>query len=178
MKKLFCIVGRTASGKDTLAREVAKQSGLKILISYTTRPKRFPHEDTHVFVTEQNYQTDKENNQIIAYTEINGNKYWCTKEQLAQSDIYIIDPQGLETLKANNNDIDFVTIYIYADEDKRRKRFCMREPYGSALFAARNTSENMQFESFEYTKAYDYIVTNDIFSQAAKELMEIINKEK
>ena len=178
MKKLFCIVGRTASGKDTLAREIAKQSGLNILISYTTRPKRFPHEDTHIFVTEESYQKDRNNNQIIAYTEINGNKYWCTQEQLMQSDIYIIDPHGLEVLKTNNSDIDFVTIYIYADEDKRRKRFCTREPNGSVLFAARNTSENEPCDSFANNQAYDYIVTNDKFSQAAKELMEIITKEK
>lgn len=34
--KIFCILGRSASGKSTIAKEVAKQLGLTVVKSYTT----------------------------------------------------------------------------------------------------------------------------------------------
>ena len=40
MHKLFCIIGRTGSGKSTLVKKAANELGLKILKSYTTRPMR------------------------------------------------------------------------------------------------------------------------------------------
>ena len=40
MHKVFCIIGRTASGKSTIVSAVAKDMKLKVLKSYTTRARR------------------------------------------------------------------------------------------------------------------------------------------
>ena len=40
MKKLFCIIGETARGKDTLAKILENDYGLRQVVSYTTRPIR------------------------------------------------------------------------------------------------------------------------------------------
>ena len=40
MHTVFCIIGRTASGKSTIVNAVAKDLNLKILKSYTTRARR------------------------------------------------------------------------------------------------------------------------------------------
>ena len=39
-KKLICIIGRTGSGKDTVAKWLQKEKKLKPVVSYTTRPIR------------------------------------------------------------------------------------------------------------------------------------------
>ena len=40
MKKLICLVGETARGKDTVARYLQKHYNMKAVVSHTTRPKR------------------------------------------------------------------------------------------------------------------------------------------
>ena len=47
------IVGRTASGKDTLREALERKYGWKFVKSYTTRKKRFEAEDTHVVVSQK-----------------------------------------------------------------------------------------------------------------------------
>ena len=87
--KLFCIMGESASGKDTLTNRLCNETGIKQIISYTTRPRRNGEGDTHIFVDDAVYESMKDN--IAAYTEINGFKYWTTTDQLYNNDVYIID---------------------------------------------------------------------------------------
>ena len=35
--KLYCVIGRTSSGKSSLTRKVADELGLTVIQSYTTR---------------------------------------------------------------------------------------------------------------------------------------------
>lgn len=81
-KKIFCIIGRTSSGKTSLAKEVAKQLNLKVVKSYTTRPLRpgeTESESDHYFISEKDYPKYK--NDIVAYTEINGYRYFTTEKE-------------------------------------------------------------------------------------------------
>ena len=96
MKKIILLVGASGSGKSTLVRCVKLcDKTVKELESYTTRPKRNENETGHKFVTIK--QFDRLKNKI-AYTEINGNKYCATEAQMKKSDIYVIDPHGIDVL--------------------------------------------------------------------------------
>lgn len=53
---LFCVLGRSSSGKDTLVNKLCEKTGAKQLISYTTRLRRDREENTHIFVTEEEYK--------------------------------------------------------------------------------------------------------------------------
>ena len=92
------ILGRSAVGKDYLADKLSKNFGLKGVKSKTTRPIRFLHEDTHIFVNQET--ADKEVNKV-AETKINGYTYYATKEDVDKADYYIIDPLGLYQLVEN-----------------------------------------------------------------------------
>ena len=96
MHKLFCIVGRTGAGKDTITNAVADKFNLNVVKSYTTRPKRSVDEDTHIFIKPEDFELYQ--NDIVAYTEINNYKYFCTRQQLDDADFYIIDPNGIDYL--------------------------------------------------------------------------------
>ena len=53
MKTVFFIVGRTASGKDSLTNAVAQDLNMKVLKSYATRPMRKddPKDvESHIFI--------------------------------------------------------------------------------------------------------------------------------
>ena len=102
-KEKLLIVGRTASGKDTLQYALEKR-GLTFVKSYSTRPKRNPNEDTHIFIQPDQVVPKDE---MAAYTVINGYEYFATKDQVKDADAYIIDPEGLKMLVANMPETKF-----------------------------------------------------------------------
>ena len=156
--KLFCIMGETASGKDTLTKKLCEDTGMKAIVSYTTRPRRTNEGDTHIFVDDSVYEPMKDN--LAAYTEINGFRYWTTIEQIYDNDIYIIDPNGLEILEnLGLEDIDICSIYINVPIDVRLERALYR---GDSLedFFSRNKSEMRQFIQMKAAGGFDYAISN------------------
>ena len=145
------IVGRTATGKDYLANEL-KSRGMTLLKSHTTRPKRSDDEDTHTFITNEEYDAiDKSN--VIAHTEINGNKYFATKDDVLNCDVYIIDVNGLRQISESMPDTPVIVVHMTANEEERKKRFIKRsgldENKALKEYKERTESENAQFSEFE-----------------------------
>lgn len=150
---MILIVGRSGSGKDFLARELSR-SGLKQVMSYTTRPPRRPDENTHIFIKPEESAAYQDK---IATTEINGYEYFATKQQMKDNDIYIIDPHGLYELLDHCPDISFTVVYIQADYQIRQKKALDRvsltdqdkRDEALKIFVDRHCSEDAQFSSFE-----------------------------
>lgn len=92
---LFLFVGKSASGKTTVANFLEKKHGFKQVNSYTTRPLRYEDEIGHIFVSDEEFDNLEE---IVAYTEYNGHRYGTTAEQLNQCNIYVVDVPGVKTL--------------------------------------------------------------------------------
>lgn len=93
---LIALVGKSGSGKTTIANKLHDVCGYSVLKSYTTRAPRHLGDDDHVFVSDEEFDklTD-----IVAFTEFNGYRYCATKEQVDEADIYVIDPYGLKQLR-------------------------------------------------------------------------------
>ena len=145
------IIGRTATGKDRLANEL-KGRGMTLLKSYTTRPKRSADEDTHTFITNEEYDAiDKST--VVAHTEINGNKYFATKDDVLNCDVYIIDVNGLRQISERMPDTPVIVVHMTANEEERKKRFIKRsgldENKTLKEYKERTESENAQFSEFE-----------------------------
>ena len=138
------IVGRTASGNSTLAK-MLEDMGAKILKSYTTREKRNESDTDHIFITKEEAKTF---NHRVAETIINGNEYFATLEQIEDSDFYIIDPHGIETLLQTMPNTKFEVIYVHAKKELRKERFMARGAKEED-FLARDKSESDQFDNFE-----------------------------
>ena len=97
---LVCVMAESSAGKDRLVSELCNRNGWTQLCSYTTRDRRNGEGETHRFIDEDFYNRIKLSDQIAAYTFINGSHYFSTIDQLYESDYYIIDPIGLQSLKA------------------------------------------------------------------------------
>lgn len=163
---LFCIMGESSSGKDSLVVKLCEKTGHTAICSYTTRPKRDGEGDTHIFVDNAVYEEMLSEDKIAAFTEISGYKYWTTIEQLYQHSFYIIDPLGLEVLRSLNlPNLRLVSLYINTPESLRKERAMKR---GDALdvYRKRCLSEREQFRQMKKDMNVDYVVSNIDFAKA------------
>lgn len=145
---LFLVIGRTGSGKDYLVDKL-KEKGLTQVKSYATRPKRTEDEDTHIFIEPNEF--DNYPNKV-AHTKINGYDYFATAEQIDESDIYVIDPNGLYELVERLPDETFHIVYVMAEDTDRRINAVRRADdkiKEEQIFEARDAAENEQFTAFE-----------------------------
>ena len=177
--KLFCILGRTATGKSTLSHIVAQKLGLKVLVSYATRPMRKGETEytDHIFIS--NVEVDNYRDDIIAYTKIGEYEYFATKQQLLESDIYVIDPAGLYELilKSKDMDIDVIPIYITVPY-LHRNQFVKKRKDDKEVYQKRVDAEDRQFTDFEKSNMIAYRVLNDSsLDDVANKITRIIHKE-
>lgn len=164
---LLCVLGRTASGKDTLVNALCKRMGLKQLQSYTTRERRENEEDTHKFVTEDDYQVMLSNNEVAVDTNINGNYYWSCINQLYESDVYIVDFIGLKKLKKLDlPNLHLVSVFVNVPDNIREDRALNQRKDNKIVFRTRNLAESEQFKEMGKTFAFDYAVSNIDFAKA------------
>ena len=174
---LMCIMGHSACGKDTLVNALCKRNGWSQLISYTTRPRRENEGNTHIFVSEKEYEEMRDAGQVAAYTCINGYHYWSTVDQIYDADLYIIDPIGVKTLKdMNMPNLRIITIYINVPEDVRRERAKSRGD-DMNVYRSRSQSERDQFRNMKRNCEFDYAVPNEDFATSLSVLKWICNAE-
>nr|WP_207750746.1 hypothetical protein [Faecalicatena contorta] len=155
------IIGRTSSGKSSITKEVCKRLGVAAVKSYTTRPMREDDKviDDHIFITDD--EVDQYKNDMAAYTEIDGYKYFTTFDILNKSDIYIIDPVGADNLKIKCKDkYQFIEIYIRTPAKIAEARAKARGQNMRA-FKARWIDENVQFTEYENRHTFQYHLRND-----------------
>lgn len=175
-KKLVCIVGETASGKDTVARFLRKAFGLKDVCSHTTRPPREGEINgrEHWFDTQEEFDSIRKNNKICAYTKIEksssgskGYEYCATLEDVQNADLYIIDPSGIDYLETHFPEIPLLIIYIEASKEIRKARALSRDFTQEQAFEARYANEHDEFERFYNNGAWNYVIINEGISEVA-----------
>lgn len=124
-KPLLLFVGKSASGKTTIANMLEERLGMSQVQSYTTREPRFKGETGHIFVSKDDFPG---NDNIVAYTKYNDNEYWTTPRQLEEADIYVIDVDGVKTLLQNKDKVnrDIHIIYFESNVATRIRRMSKR----------------------------------------------------
>ncbi len=139
MGKIFVIMGKTSSGKDTVFKRVMEKFSeeLKTVVIYTTRPSR-PGEKNGVeyfFVTEEELAQLREEGKIIEerrYDTVHGPWYYFTVNDgqidLEQQDYLMISTlAGYEQIRAYYKEENVVPVYIEADARERLLRYINRE---------------------------------------------------
>lgn len=164
---LLLVMGKTGSGKDSIVNKLCERTGLSSIISYTTRPRRDKEGDTHIFTTREAYEQMQTEGNVAAYTEIAGNLYWTTIDQLYSNNVYIIDPNGVKTLKnLNLPNLRLVTVFINVPDEVREERVLKYRKDNKTQFRLRSHSENPQFREMAKDLAFDYSISNLDLSKA------------
>lgn len=183
MKKLICIVGETASGKDTVARHLQEKYGYKPVCSYTTRPPRNgeTHGKEHYFVSQEEFDEICEREKICAYTKIEstnagipGYEYCAILTDVQAADIYVIDPNGIKYLNDNFPELELFVIYIQASKEARKQRALKRDPRGEKAFEERYANEHGMFADFVESGDWTYLIDNE--SMTVEQLKELTDE--
>ena len=170
------LVGKSGSGKNTVQDYLVKKYGLKPLLSYTTRDRRFPEENTHMFITLQEYEGFKQTD-FISYTFYNGNHYFATKKQFEEADIYIIDLDGVEYISKLNLELEtpYVVIYLDVPEEIRRQRMESRNDDATAI------EERLRYDEDafrEVNRWCNYSIPNLDSEETAKSIAKMVGVAK
>jgi hypothetical protein len=177
---VYCVLGRTSSGKSTITQKAANNLNMKVLKSYTTRQRRENETDEncdHIFISSN--EVEKYRNDMIAYTDRVGYCSFATKQQLLDNDFYIINPTGYYELKLKTKDMDIelVTIMVNVPYNDLRQRAKKRGDYDA--WQANYIKESEEFSSFEKSHLIDYFVLNDrSLEESVAKMARIINKDK
>lgn len=139
MGKIFCVMGKSSSGKDTIFKALRddKTLMLKPIITYTTRPKRINETDgvEYYFVNEDVLEGYKRSGKIIeerVYNTINGKWYYSTiddgqVELEKYNYILIATLESYQNLKKYFGDNNVVAFYINVEDGERLERAIRRE---------------------------------------------------
>lgn len=169
-RPLYLFVGRSASGKTTVANILERVGKYNQLQSYTTRLKRSDDEVGHTFISDEEF--DKLEN-IIGYTEYNGHRYCSTAEQVDAADVYVIDVPGVETLlERYKNDRKIIVLYFNASVRTRIDRMIGRHDCDSAII-----SRLYNDEEFDWQNELNKIVWNYKNNEDKNVEMYVINAD-
>ncbi len=157
MKLLIYILGKSASGKDTIFNIISDRFNIKKLVIYTTRPIRVGEVDgvTYNFVDDKFIQEIPDNKiiEVRTYHTVLGDwKYFTLEdEQFFNNDVII----GIGTLESMNKLYEkfgkdkIMPIYIEVPDDVRLKRAMMRESLSNSPnydeVARRFEADNIDF---------------------------------
>ena len=178
---VYCVLGRTGSGKSTVTKEAAKQLNIKILRSYSTRQYLRQGEtkenSDHILISPD--EIEKYRNDMIAYTDRVGYCNFATKQQLLDNDFYIINPTGYYELKLKTKDMDIelVTIMVNVPYNDLRQRARKRGDYDA--WQANYIKESEEFSNFEKSHLVDYFILNDrSLEESVAKMVRVINKDR
>ena len=140
MNKIFCITGKSSSGKDTILnymQDFNKENHILPVISYTTRPMRTNEKDgvDYHFVTDDDISTFEKEGKIIEkriYHTIKGDWTYATVDDNyidlnRSSYICIIDLDGYQEFIKYFGPENVIGIYVTLDDGERLSRALNRE---------------------------------------------------
>lgn len=139
MGKFIYIMGKSASGKDTIAKILKEKLGIKSYVMYTTRPMRAGEEEgvDYFYTTEDKIEEYRNNGKLIesrTYQTVHGPWTYATvNDDQLEGDNDIIGLGTLESyvkvknfFKEKGNE-SLLPVYIEIDEETRRQRAIKRE---------------------------------------------------
>lgn len=137
MGKIFCVMGKSSSGKDTLYQMLQEELRFSTIVPYTTRPIREGEAEgvEYHFITDEKVNKLQEEGKIIelrAYDTIYGVWKYLTVDD-AQVDLtvnnYLIigTVESYQKLRAYYGEEHLVPIYIEVDSGIRLQRALDRE---------------------------------------------------
>ena len=189
MGKIFCVMGKSSSGKDTLYQMLKKELEFDSIVPYTTRPIREGETNgvEYHFVTEEEVAELEEAGKIIelrAYNTVHGIWKYFTADD-AQIDLehrnYLMigTVEAYQKLKAYYGEEHLVPIYIEVDDGIRLQRALDREKLQEqpkyAEMCRRFLADEVDFSEEKLAEAgIEKRFVNKTLDETKQELMDYI----
>ena len=175
---LMVVSSPSGAGKTTLARALAQNEKLEFSVSYTTRAPRTGERDgvDYKFVTEEEFTQMIERQEFAEWAVVHGRRYGTAVHTVnraledGKDYLFDIDYQGGAQLRRQwpaESVLCFILPPSMAELERRLRRRATdsHEAIESRLAMARG--------ELEHFGEYDYLIVNDNFETALKELTSI-----
>lgn len=161
---MIILCGKTASGKDTILKQIIGSSNMSKVVTYTTRPPREGEVNgiSYHFISQEEFLEKQKEGFFIesaSYQVASGETwyYGSTIEDMVGNKVIILNPVGVEAIK-KIPELNPVIFYILADEETLWNR--LRQRGDNAEEARRRL--NADDEDFKDINKYiDFAVKND-----------------
>lgn len=171
MKQLTILCGKSASGKDTLLKELLKK-GCSPLVSFTDRPMRKGEKEgvEYYFVSKKEFQYLIDKDVLIEYreykttfnNEIKIFRYGLPKKELDKDKNYvtIMDIQGAKELMDYYGSSNCQVYYIFAPLSVRKERCMKRGDYDEYEFERRVKADDKDFSPKKQESVNAVLISN------------------
>lgn len=161
---MILLVGKSASGKDTIQKELIKM-GYKSVVSYTTRPPRKGEIDgvAYNFISEEEFIQKEQDGffaETTSYNVATGETwhYGSAIKDLTDDKVFIVNPDGLKHVKKMST-LNPIAFYIMADEETIWNR--LRQRGDDAAEARRRlNADDVDFSGI--VSNVDFCLRNDL----------------
>ena len=181
---LFVVSAPSGGGKTSLCKEVITHlPNFEHGVSYTTRkirPGEMEGKDYH-FVSEQTFMAMVEADDFVEYAQVHGNYYGTSITTIAQTLsrgkhlLIDIDVQGAKQIEERYGDEGVFIFILPPSFDLLRSRLTERQT--DSIEEIERRLEKAE-EEVKHFGDYDYVIINDDFQQAVRELEGIILAEQ
>ena len=177
--KLFIVSAPSGAGKTSLVKALVESNpNVVVSVSHTTRKIRPGEMDgkDYFFTSIEDFQNMIEKNEFIEHAKVFDNYYGTSQllidKQIAQglNVILEIDWQGAAQVRERINDIQSIFI-LPPSKAELENRLRGRGQDSEEIIARRMRDAENEMSHFE---EFDYIILNDDFDQALKELTALV----
>lgn len=118
---MIILTGKTATGKDTIRRELLRFPKLSPIVTYTTRkPRNNEKEEVdYHFISIEEFMSMKNNDELVAcnkFTKSNEGDVWygIKKSDLIDADnkVIILDAHGVKDIQKSKKELGFADIFL------------------------------------------------------------------
>ncbi len=122
-ENMILLIGPSASGKTEISKDLSLRYGMMKAITHTTRAPRKSevYGIDYYFVGEEEFIQLAKKAYFVETTFYNGNHYGCSKAEIADDKVVVVDPNGLASF-LSLKDPSIVTFFLSAGKQTRLNR--------------------------------------------------------
>lgn len=186
---ILILIGKSASGKDTIQKELVKNHGFVPLISTTSRPMREGEKNgvDYYFVSKLEFQKRILDNDFLEYraynTLVDGKPdtwyYGTQKRELHGEFVTVLDPEGARAFVNYYGPKHCSVCHVGAPDNVREDRARLRGSFDKTEWDRRLLDDFVKFSPNELSDLVDYeVFNNDNLLPVIDRIMSVENDRR